>query len=647
MPDIKLARARAVHDLPITQLASLQRKVPLLYVLVTVNAIALALVFRNLAPHVLTLYVPAALIIPGLVRMFYWLKIANRPLPDANTARIRLRRTSLVASLFTVAYLAWVLALDHFSTPTIHGQVMVFVALTLLGAVACLGYLIHTAHAVSLIVLATFVVHELVAGHTEFLALIVSMVVTVLFMLMAVRGSFDAFFELEASKNTLKLRQEVTEQLNEENRRLAHSDMLTGLPNRRFFFARLEEMLMRAEHVPFCVGVLDLDGFKPVNDTFGHANGDRLLASIGSRLRELANHEGAIFARLGGDEFGLIVDGDEERARTVAAMMAAQIRRQVRLGEVRVSLGCSCGLASYPAGGDTANLLFDHADFALYYAKRHKRGACVHFSADFAQMIRSEQAIDMALQTADLDAELYLAFQPIVQPRDLRPIGVEALARWRSPVVGTVAPEVLIAGAERTGRAHSVTLTLFAKAVEALLRLPPPARLSFNLSATDLADPETLEALLRHMGALGADAARLVFEITETSLISDFASAKAGLERLRAGGAGVALDDFGTGYSSLSSLHQLPIDTLKIDRSFSARLHDVKGRRLLVAIRDLARSLSVDCVIEGIETELQLIEAGLADFTYVQGFYIARPGSLDEIIAHHFAPQRLRTSNAA
>lgn len=647
MPETKQAIERAQHDLPIMQVAGLRRQIPPLHLLFIANAMALAFTFRGIAPIGLTLFAPVLLVIPSFIRMALWLHTTDRPLPDVETARRQLRNTVYFTTVFAVAFVAWVLALDAYATPPVHGQVMVFVAATVLGGVACLGYLMRAAHIIATIVLGVFVGHEIAHAHTEFLTMTLGLVVTTLLMLKVMRDSFASFVELETSKNKLHLRQQMAERLNEENSRLAHSDMLTGLPNRRHFFARLDEILAREQPEPFCVGVLDLDGFKPINDTFGHANGDRLLATIGNRLRGLVQ-EGVTFARLGGDEFGVIIEGSEERTRTLSIAITTQIQRQVRLGEARVSVGCSCGFAAYPESGESAHMLFDHADFALYYAKRHKRGACVHFSADFEQMIRSEQAIDMALQTADLDAELYLAFQPIVRPRDLRPVAVEALARWRSPVVGTVSPEALIAGAERTGRSRSVTLALFAKALDALACLPAPARMTFNLSATDLADDETVEAMLERMSALGEDALRLMFEITETSLISDFDGAKAALDRLRAGGAGIALDDFGTGYSSLSSLHQLPIDTLKIDRSFSARLHDAKGRRLLVAIRDLARSLSVDCVIEGIETEMQLIEAGLADFTYVQGFYIARPGSLDQIVADHFAADgKQQASNAA
>ena len=253
-------------------------------------------------------------------------------------------------------------------------------------------------------------------------------------------------------------------------------------------------------------------------------------------------------------------------------------------------------------------------------------------SENLEKLIRSEQAIDAAIQTADLSNEVSLVYQPIVATDDLSPIAVECLARWTSPTLGAVSPEQLIASAERVGRAREVTLLLFDTALAALAQLPPSLRMTFNLSGYNLCDAETITALLKRMTDAGCDPSRLMFEITETSLITDLRMADRALRRLRETGACIALDDFGTGYSSLSSLHRLPLDMVKIDRSFAARLDESSGRRLITAIRNLARTLSLECVIEGIETENQLISARLAGFTLVQGFFIDRPMPLSDLL---------------
>jgi EAL domain-containing protein (putative c-di-GMP-specific phosphodiesterase class I) len=181
--------------------------------------------------------------------------------------------------------------------------------------------------------------------------------------------------------------------------------------------------------------------------------------------------------------------------------------------------------------------------------------------------------------------------------------------------------------------ARTVTLAAFDRVLTDCTRLPPQQRLSFNLAPTDIADPGTVAALIERITRSSIAPQRLVFEITETSLISDFDSARAALKRLRACGAMIALDDFGTGYSSLSTLHMLPIDIIKIDRSFADRLDDAEGRRLVRAIFNLTRSLNLECVFEGIETEMQLTEATLAGFHYAQGYYIERPLALDVLLA--------------
>jgi predicted signal transduction protein with EAL and GGDEF domain len=320
------------------------------------------------------------------------------------------------------------------------------------------------------------------------------------------------------------------------------------------------------------------------------------------------------------------------QAEEAALALCKAIREPARLGDVLVSVGCSAGLAVFPDTATSANLLFDRADFALYHAKNQKRGQCVLFSEELERLSRSEQALDSALQGADLARELSLVFQPIVATDDLDPTGVECLARWHSPRLGQVAPELLIASAERIGRSREVTLALFGMALEALAELPSRLRISFNLSGTDLCNAGTIDALIFRIEESGCDARRLLIEITESSLITELDRATDALQRLRKAGAQIALDAFGTGYSSLSSLHQLPLDMVKIDRSFAARLDEAAGRRLITAIRHLARSLSLECVIEGIETENQLVSARLAGFSLAQGYFIARPMSLDAML---------------
>lgn len=620
------------HPLPVAQYLRLRQQIPPLYGLLSINAAVLAFTHRGLAPGPLVLMFPAVLIAACLIRMLVWLRPLGVSDMEPAYAIARMRKSKVLAMVLALAFVCWAIVLDQYGGPYEHGHVAIFVAVTVLGCVFCLSFLPDAATAVCVTVLGTFLTYSIWVGKEVLIAIAFNITLVAGVILKTLRDSYKAFVELETSQRDLRNERRQAQALGEENARLAQTDALTGMPNRRFFFSTLESLLERAgPNDVFSVGLIDLDRFKPINDTYGHAQGDRLLQVIATRMMGQCRAD-TIVARLGGDEFGLIVMAGPEQAEQTALALCKAIREPARLGDVLVSVGCSAGLAVYPDTAQTANLLFDRADFALYHAKNQKRGQCVLFSEELERLSRSEQALDAALQGADLSTEISLAFQPIVATDDLEPTGVECLARWHSPRLGTVSPELLIASAERIGRSREVTMALFGMALEALAELPAPLRVAFNLSGHDLCNAGTIEALLDCIDGSGCDAHRLLIEITESSLITELDRATHGLQRLRHAGVHIALDDFGTGYSSLSSLHQLPLDMVKIDRSFAARLDEAAGRRLITAIRHLARSLSLECVIEGIETENQLVSARLAGFSLAQGYFIARPMTLDAML---------------
>ena len=645
-PAADSADPEAWHALPVAQFLRLKRQIPPLYALLSLNSAALAFTHRNVAPPLLTKVIPGVLIAASLIRMARWLTEDTQTVPDTATATKKLNRTTFFAGLLSLGFVAWAIAIDQYGGAYEHGHMAIFVAITVLGCIMCLGYLPRAALLCGAIVIGTFQGYCFWRGTEAMIAVGLNIAMVTGVILQVMRDNFASFVRLEESQRELSQERRAAQTLSEDNARLAEIDPLTGLPNRRHFFACLDALLAAAgPGHPFCIGVLDLDRFKPVNDTYGHAQGDRLLQVLAKRLCTVAG-AGAVVVRLGGDEFGLIVPGDADAGVRVGQALCDAFQRPVQLGEATLSVGCSAGLAAFPANGDHAEALFDRADFALYHAKKYKRGKCVRFSDELEQLIRSEQALDAALQAANLDVELALVFQPIVKTETLEWIGVEALARWTSPQLGAVRPELLIATAERLGIARSVTLALFDEALAALACIPPAVRISFNLSAADICDPDTVGALLARMDDRSADPTRLIFEITETSFISDIAGASSALERLRASGSAIALDDFGTGYSSLGSLHQLPLDIVKIDRSFAQRLDDPGGRRVLTAVRSLARALDLDCVLEGIETERQLIEAQLAGFGYAQGYHLSRPIGLADVMAALMPLQELPASAA-
>lgn len=634
------------RPLPVEQLLRLRRQMPRMYLILAMNAATLAYTHYRLAPTWLTVYVSSALIAICGLRLMQWLRPIDAAGITTEFATRILRRTEVLASTLSVGFVSWALLLDQYGGANEHGHVTVFVAITVMGCIFCLTYLPRAAHIVCFVVLGVFLTYCIARGTFTLTAMAFNIMMVGIVVLSVLSDSYDSFTTVLDSRVALQNERSQAQRLAAENAWLAHSDALTGLPNRRFFFARLDAMLARTDRTnPFCIGVFDLDRFKPINDMHGHAQGDRLLQVIGERLCGACGPD-AIVARLGGDEFGLIIEGSLDDAEKLGKWVCNLVQAPVPLGDSVVSLGCSGGLASWPEAGTTAHDLFDRADFALYHAKKARRGDMVRFSAELEHIIRSEQALEAALQSADFKRELTMVYQPIVRTRSMATIGVEALARWHSPHVGAVPAEQLFATAERLGMARTVTLELFGRVLGDFAHWPKGLRLSFNLAPTDVADPETVTALLDRIEASGVDAKRLIFEITETSLFGDFDLARSSLERLRACGARIALDDFGTGYSSLSTLHMLPIDIVKIDRTFAARLDDADGRRLVRAIFNLTRSLNLECVFEGIETEMQLMEVTLAGFDYAQGYFIERPLELKSVLAGLTA-RKGATANAA
>nr|WP_233281494.1 diguanylate cyclase [Sphingomonas changnyeongensis] len=485
------------------QYARLRRQIPFLYLLLAVNAFALAFTHRDVAPPGLTLWIPAGLIVACLARMSMWLRPVDVSRRDTAWIVGQLRRTTVLAMVLSVAFIVWALALGPYGDAYQQGHIAIFVAVTVLGVIFCLTHHPTAARLVCIAVIGTFLTTCLVVGTEVMIAVAINIALVTAVLLKILHDSFDAFVSLEASKNALIAERRQAQKLSEENARLAATDALTGLPNRRYFLSAVERLLEQAQpDQPFSIGLLDLDKFKPINDTHGHAQGDRLLQALGDRIRALCPPEATV-ARLGGDEFGLLVPGTPAEAEALCEALRDVIRRPVALGDISVAVGCSTGIATYPDAGTDAHMLFDRADFALYHAKRHGRGGVVRFSDTLETLIRSEQALDATLQTARLEDELSVLFQPVMDAAGNRLFGIEALARWTSPRLGAVSPEMLIATAERTGMTRTVTLVLFDKVLAAMARLPADTRVAFNLSALDLCDGRTIGDLTARIEAAG------------------------------------------------------------------------------------------------------------------------------------------------
>ncbi|ARS28056.1 two-component system response regulator [Sphingomonas sp. KC8] len=407
---------------------------------------------------------------------------------------------------------------------------------------------------------------------------------------------------------------------------MASHDSLTGAPNRLAFLRELSERT-QADRSGFAVGMLDLDRFKNVNDTLGHAAGDELIREVCKRLSaELGD---GMVARLGGDEFGLLFDATDARAamEQCERIVAVCSTTYIILGHsVQVSASMGLILAT-PSSEDDK---IDHmrlADLALYEAKRAGRSQVRLFDASMDESVRFRQSIEAGLRQAIARRELEVVYQPIVARERLDIVGFEALLRWTSDEHGSISPSVFIPIAEESNLIHELGDWVTAEALAECQRWPHQY-VSINFSPRQFRRQDFVESLAATVAKSGLPPQRVQIEITETAIFDDDLRAAETLQRLRGLGFRIALDDFGTGYSSLFNIRNFALDCLKIDKSFIDGLgREVESAAIVNSVTHLARSLGLGVVAEGVETETQNQALRLAGCSHLQGYYYGRPGN--------------------
>jgi diguanylate cyclase (GGDEF)-like protein/PAS domain S-box-containing protein len=428
---------------------------------------------------------------------------------------------------------------------------------------------------------------------------------------------------------------DVSERKDAESR-LAHQalhDSLTGLPNRTLFLDRLYHALRRADRSGGGVAVLfvDLDRFKLINDSFGHAAGDRLLCDVAARLRR-ALRPGDTIARFGGDEVTVLcedLDG-EAGARAIARRIARLFDEPFVVEDGEAFLQASIGIAIAGVDATPEDLIRD-ADAAMYRAKERGRSRVEVFDEAMRRHARERVATESALRRAIERVELCIHVQPVVGIRDGRIGAFEALVRWQHPERGLVSPGEFIPLAEETGLIVPIGNQVLREVCRTLRRWEDElgvsdVHCSVNLSVRHLQQPDLVDTVRSALEEHGVPADRLVLEITESAVMENGSGTVETLEALKAMGVRLALDDFGTGYSSLAHLHRFPLDVLKIDRSFTAALDDDhQGSSIAGAIVSLAQALGLATVAEGIEDAAQLRQLERLGCTYGQGFLFSRP----------------------
>jgi diguanylate cyclase (GGDEF)-like protein len=422
---------------------------------------------------------------------------------------------------------------------------------------------------------------------------------------------------------------------------LATHDPLTGLPNRTLILDRVEQMLARGirSQTPVAALFIDLDNFKTINDTLGHAVGDELLQAVAARL-EGAVRQADGLGRLGGDEFVVIAEELSLAAgpELVAERLLAALEPPFKLGpkgETRLTVTASIGIAS--GGHMTAEELLREADIAMYSAKWDGRNGYAVFETQMQDSVQNRMQLEMDLREALEREQFFLVYQPTFDLSEMSPTGVEALIRWEHPTRGTVQPDAFIPLLEETGMIVEIGGWVLREACRqgaAWHLMGYPVDVAVNVSGRQLDTDQLIDDIGGALAASGLAPGALTIEITETTLMRNIEDTARRLAAIKQLGVRIAIDDFGTGYSSLAHLQKFPVDALKIDRSFiSGMRHNKEGETLIHTLVQLGKALSIETLAEGIEQQQELSLLREEDCDSGQGFLFARPLDADAVQA--------------
>ncbi|MFM5884034.1 MAG: putative bifunctional diguanylate cyclase/phosphodiesterase [Novosphingobium sp.] len=419
---------------------------------------------------------------------------------------------------------------------------------------------------------------------------------------------------------------ETSARLAEKMQVLARSDVVTGLLNRAGLNHFLVEHLARWRNSSsIALFWFDLDKFKEVNDALGHQTGDKVLCEVAQRLRSQAKLD-AVIGRFGGDEFILACDvRDRREAETIALSLLGEVSRPLRIDENRLEVACSMGIALYPDDGADIETMMQGADLALYHAKVNGRNQASFFDPSMTRDLVRRREIEAELRLAVQRDELSIFFQPIVDLKSGKIRAFEALVRWFHPEKGELRPDEFIPVAEETGAIITLGNWITAQAARAAAQWPEDVTVAVNLSPLQIKAPGAALGILNALREARLPPHRLELEITETVLLDHSKQTEDFMEELSAAGVRFALDDFGTGYSSLSYINKYPFGKIKVDRSFVSGVNaGKKSEAIIRAVSEMALTLDMQIVAEGLETIEQVDAVRKAGCTLGQGYYFSR-----------------------
>jgi len=626
--DTETVLSRAVL---VNQFQMLRRKIPILHLIILVNSLGLAIIHSFHAPLSLTASLPGAILAICIIQFIRQIDACSAT--DPASVQIALRQTLINSTLLAIGVGTWGLMLFEYGSRDHQAFSAIFIFMSAIGCAYCLGSLPKAARYMIFFSGFPMAIRLMFTGDM----LLMGMGINLLFVSVLVIRMLGVYFA--SIEDLIESREAIADQINRsevaEARAIhtAMTDVLTGLANRRALTLSLNQLITDASQgddavpVRFGVAMMDLNGFKPVNDTYGHATGDEVLVTVAARLDNLIRDDGLV-ARLGGDEFAALITTAQTEADCLeyGRRIAAAINEPITIGDTTLRISGSVGFALYPVSGANGDLLINRADTALYHCKRNRTVDVAVFQLDLEEHLRRRMKVDQALRSAIENDEIGMVFQPIFDLTNDRLAAFETLARWHHPEIGQVPPDEFIESAEQSGLIAELTGQILKKSLSAAQVWNDGISISFNVSAVQIADPSAGLIVLTALNNAGIAPERMIVEITETALLSDFAQARRAISDLRSAGVRVYIDDFGTGHSALSYLLELEFDMVKVDKSFvQSAVVSPESRKLLQGIHDLCAAIEKPCIAEGIEDENQLAMITAMGFRFGQGNGLCEP----------------------
>lgn len=611
-----------------------QRQIPLIYTVALTNLLGIYVATGGTVDSLL--HPIPLLVFFVLARLVGWYRLRQRKLEPGDVLA-ELRKSWWLALIISAAFGAW--ALHHLSSESANQTIVVlFASLAAIGCSYAMASLPAAARLPLLILALPVAVHQILSNNTAQVGTGISLGLLTLLVLRLIEMHDKSFSQLVWSRSKIdeereiaRLAQEAAETAKLQAIQLADTDPLTGLLNRRAFVRELAIALARNPQGT-ALALVDLNGFKPINDTFGHATGDAVLRGIADRLAKSV-HGTDLVARMGGDEFALLIRDcfTAERAQICGNQLCAALQSPIEVEDREFHVRLSCGVAVV-GDCDASEALF-RADAAMYRAKREQKAGALIYSPELDESSRRRAVIEESLHRPGAEAEMRLVFQPICDLKNGELRAFEALARWEHSEIGSVSPAEFIPIAEHINVIGPITEALLRRAADEATRWSAAIKLSFNLSAVQLCARGSSKGLLAILQEAGLHPSQLQVELTETALLADYEVARANLSELRSAGARILLDDFGAGHASISYLREMQFDGLKLDGSFLSRVSEsLRSQRLLSGVLGLSKSIGLSTIAEHIETQDQLELLRELGCVEGQGHFISPPLSPDEAL---------------